>query len=250
MFGPFFNSLFSRLISGILIALPNWDSIRKKLSRFPMSLNPSYVYRKAKKMLKKLFKEESVMEKTKNKWDKKKIILLCKRDDSTWDEFIRDFHERLFKWCIQFTHYDIDRAWDLYQDSVCRFIRYLPVIKPRGSLSSNLYRIVRNTFLNTVKDIKEERKCLELYAQLCKNWAIPAANAEMVANEILMIVECLSTERQFEIFLLYYSGSSDQEIAEELSIEIKTVRVHIHHIRKKLKKYLHDFESDKKCSLN
>jgi RNA polymerase sigma-70 factor (ECF subfamily) len=155
----------------------------------------------------------------------------------------------IFGLCLSFVNNNNDEAWDLYQESIIKIIKSLPGLKQTESFISFLYTIVKNTFYDLCSKKQRRKEAYKIYAELRRGRQIPGADAAMLAAEILMIVELLASERELEVFLLHFLGLSCQEVSEELGISVYTVHVHLHNLRKKLKKYLDEFEADREYPL-
>ncbi len=172
------------------------------------------------------------------------LALLKKGDEKVYAYLFKAFYQALFNYAGRIVH-DVDFAHDIVQGVFCRFYENRKKIMIEGTLKSYLYRSVYNSCLDTlkhekVKNIYNDRVLLDFYL---KDIALaPEVELNLRREEIRKAIESSINklpERCRQIFVMSkIEEKSNQEIANELEISIKTVETQMRIALTKLRKDL------------
>ena len=176
--------------------------------------------------------------------------VISKRDISEFEN-IQDF-ELLFK-----EHYknlcayaylflkDADTSEDTVQEVFLKLWKNKEKISIETSLKSYLFRSVRNSCLNVIEHLKVREGYRESTTKGYESSQQPTIDQAIVnelEQKIKETIEMLPTERRKIFMMSRYEGLKYREIAEELSISVKTVENQMYKalgfMRDHLKEYL------------
>lgn len=144
---------------------------------------------------------------------------------------------------------DSDDAKDLVQETLLKALSNREKFKPDTNIKAWLYTIMRNTFINNYNKITKRISSVDTSEYLqCLNMnqnfiAQNKGTASFVMRDINKAITRLSEEHR-KPFMMYYVGYKYQEIAEELSLPIGTVKNRIHIARKELKQMLEVYRQE------
>jgi len=142
---------------------------------------------------------------------------------------------------VKFTQ-NIDDAEDLLQDTMLKAMRYYKHFDRGINLRGWLFVIMKNTFLNTYKRDMRDFSLITRQEQLSSPDLMMSATRNTAESSFAMadITKALdSLSGIYRIpFIKYIEGYKYEEIAEELSIPLGTVKTRIHQGREILKKRL------------
>ena len=133
---------------------------------------------------------------------------------------------------------NMEDAEDLLQDTFLKAIRYKEKYTEETNLKAWLFTIMKNTFINNyrravkAKEIIGEKTDLAM-AQAYSKIGTNDAEGNMLAKDILKAIDGLE-EAYKRPFTRYYNGYKYQEIAEEMSLPIGTIKSRIFIARKML----------------
>jgi len=139
---------------------------------------------------------------------------------------------------------DSQDAEDLIQDTMVKALRYKNNFKEGTNIKGWLYTIMRNIFINNYKRKKFQNTILDTTDNqyYLNSGSMQADTVTSVINEqdILSTIEELKPE--FKVpFKMFMEGYHYDEISEELSIPMGTVKSRIFHARRKLGAQLQAF---------
>lgn len=152
-------------------------------------------------------------------------------------QFLRGF-------ALQFTRND-DDASDLIQDTMLKAFRYKDNFKDGTNIKGWLYTIMRNIFINNYKRSKRSGVFLDATANGyfldgAGSMGVDEVSSSIDRKEIRAEIDKLDTG--FRVPLeMFMSGYQYDEIAQEMSIPMGTVKSRIFHARKKLTQSLQDY---------
>ncbi|PWS29678.1 RNA polymerase sigma factor [Pedobacter paludis] len=145
----------------------------------------------------------------------------------------------------QFTR-DEDEAKDLVQDTLLKGIRFCHNFESGTNVKGWLYVIMRNTFLNDYRKKQKRDLLVNTEEDISSAQLLPSASKNGSENSFIMgdIQKALSSlDDDCRIpFQRYFEGYKYQEIADELSIPLGTVKTRIHQARLELKKFLRTYK--------
>jgi len=157
-------------------------------------------------------------------------------DIASFEEFYKCYYKRLLNYCLMFVA-QTDQAEDIVQESFFAVWNKRKEINPEQSLTGFLFRTVRNSCLNSLKQKKVHDKFVEyslhadsideLYAIDFNDIGTDDPLQLNLFNEIKQAVSQLPEKRQHVFKLSKLDGLSHKEIAMQLGISVKGVERHI-----------------------
>ncbi len=134
-------------------------------------------------------------------------------------------------------------AKDLFQETALRAIKNKDKFRPGTNLKAWLFTIMKNIFINnyrkkakskTIHDSTDNMFYLNSGSVNIDN----GADSNIMMKELLSMIDGLD-ESLREPFLMHYQGFKYQEIADDLSLPLGTVKSRIFFARKSLKEQIH-----------
>ncbi len=149
------------------------------------------------------------------------------------------YYQRLVTFAFRFTG-DLDSARSIVQDIFVVLFEKRAEIRIHTSLKSHLFQSVRNRALNLVKHEKMKREHHALMALNSSEGEAPYDELEMndLQAQIAGVVNQLPAQCQKIFRMSREDGSSNQEIADKLSISKRTVETQISKALKRLREDL------------
>jgi RNA polymerase sigma-70 factor (ECF subfamily) len=184
------------------------------------------------------------------------LIRRCQRGDKLAIEaLIRRYQNYVFRLCYLVMRNEQD-AEDMTQETFIRAFRALPRFEIRQGVSFEawLYRISVNCCRSRMR-----RKWYQVLS-----WPDPAPQLvtepedqpdRLVVrseqrDEILEAIDSLGDKHRLVVILRYYTGLSNEEIAQALGIPSGTVRSRLHTARQRLKSLLSEYEESERRTLS
>lgn len=175
--------------------------------------------------------------------NKKEFInLLKKGDDEAFSQLVNLYSRRLFAYAVCLSG-DYSFAKDIVQEVFLKTFEYRKKLNPDYSIESFLYRITYNQFINNYHKNQSLLKVHDEYVKYL-NQTIEDKNEQDFDRMINLVNKAIEKlpKKCKEIFILSKKeGYTNMEIAEILSISIKTVESQITIAFKKLKKQTDSF---------
>jgi RNA polymerase sigma-70 factor (family 1) len=165
-------------------------------------------------------------------------------DEKAFEHLFRHYYQRLCHYAFTILH-DKDEAEEVVQQVFINIWGKKNNINVETSIQAYLYRATNNTCLNKLK----QKKVYSIHQEQVKHEnpvAEESTSETVISNElrdsINDAVELLPEQCKLVFQLSRFEGMKHQEIADELSISVKTVENHIgkalKHMREHLKDYL------------
>ena len=136
--------------------------------------------------------------------------------------------ERLYRTSLVFSKGNIDRAQEIFQETMLAACQSLGRYRGRASLYTYLYRILLNTHY---RFLRQERRRKDVPLDTVERFLGAKGNnplEEMVATErresLYQAIMSLPPKSQVVVLLRHLEGLSYEEIAKHLSIPLGTVR--------------------------
>ncbi len=180
--------------------------------------------------------------------DTEALIHRCQRGDRLAIEvLIRRHQNYVYRLCFLVMRNEQD-AEDMTQETFVRAFRALPrfEIREGASFEAWLYRISVNACRSRMR--RKWYQVLPWPEPGPQMVAEPERQPERLAvrgeerNQILAAIDTLGEKHRLVVILRYYSGLSNEEIAETLGIPSGTVRSRLHVARNRLRKLLAEME--------
>lgn len=161
--------------------------------------------------------------------------------------------DQLYGAAMRMTHNTAD-AEDLVQDTYARAFSSFHTFKPGTNLKAWMYRILKNTFINTYR--KKQRRPQQSSDENVEDWqlyeasqhhpvGLQSAEAEALDslpdNTVKQALEELPDNYREAVLLADVEGFSYKEIAEIMDSPIGTVMSRIHRGRAQLRKSLAEY---------
>jgi RNA polymerase sigma-70 factor (ECF subfamily) len=183
--------------------------------------------------------------------DEELVRLAGRGDAAALDLLFRRHRSRVWNLCFRVVG-DADAADDLTQESFLRVARYGAGFDGRSSVTSWLYRLVRNRCLDHEGARGRERAGREEWA-VAARWADEERREETVASETAsdhearcaLVAEALSRlkpEMREVLVLSRFEGMKYREIAELCDLSVANVKVRAHRAMKELRRAFLDVE--------
>ena len=138
---------------------------------------------------------------------------------------------------------DRDDALDLVQETYLKAISYREKLSDYSNLRVWVMTIMKNIFINNYRRKNKARDIMNEKYAVAKNLdsGFESTESYYTQNEINKSVDSLSDDLK-KPFAMYVDGFKYREIADELSINIGTVKSRIHTARQRLMESLKDFK--------
>jgi RNA polymerase sigma-70 factor (ECF subfamily) len=175
--------------------------------------------------------------------EKQVIGKIRKGDVQAFEWLFRQYYEKLCQWAYQYLH-DIDSAEEVVQDLFYHLWRNRSTMEFHASVKSYLYKAVSNNCKMQIRN-KGRRSAIE--ANLGSRISTPEEepSAVLEVKEIREVVNKTLDElpeKPAQIFRMSrYEGMKYREIAEKLSISIKTVEANMGKALKIFRKNLQEY---------
>ena len=159
-------------------------------------------------------------------------------DQGAFSDFFRKTYSRYLRYAWQFVQ-DRDTAGDLTQEAFVKVWQNRITIDGNKSLNSFMYRIIRNTCLNYLRDL---HPVIDITDWQSVDNRVDDSEENQENDEFMTkIWEAMKTlpDRQREAFeLSRFDGLTHEEIAEVMQISARTVNNHIVSALKHLRDYI------------
>ncbi len=169
--------------------------------------------------------------------DEKEIIAQIINGIDRYEELVRRYHVGLIIHCERILN-NRDDAQDIAQEAFIRAYLELDKFDPqKARFSTWLYRIAINLTIDQLR--KQKRKVDVENIELIAEVTMPTHMEDEERKAIHAAVAALEPLKHRQVIESYYwEGKSYQEIADELSVPINTVRTWIHRAKEQLKEQL------------
>ncbi len=170
--------------------------------------------------------------------DRRLVTLVHDGYENAFEEIVRRYGKPLIRYAAAIV--SPSRAEDVTQDAFSQALLALRDTDKKIDLRPWLYRIVRNTALNDLRD--QPPPSAPLTAQIAGvETPLDAAERREEIDQLVRRLRALPDPQRAAIVMRELEGRSYKEIAEILEIPIGTVMSRLHRGRKALQKRLYDF---------
>jgi RNA polymerase sigma-70 factor, ECF subfamily len=130
-------------------------------------------------------------------------------------------------------------AKDLYQETAFRALSNRDKFQPDTNFKAWMFTIMKNIFINNYRKRMKSNTVLDntdnqFYINSATHAAPNSAEGDITLKELNVLVEVLDESVRIP-FLMHFEGFKYQEIADELSLPLGTVKSRIFFARKELK---------------
>lgn len=165
-------------------------------------------------------------------------------DVKAFEKLFREYYAPLCHYAARFVK-DIDAAEEIVQDFFYNYWKNRETMTIRISVKSYLYRSVHNNALKYLEQLAVRKRYAETIQSSSSEMELSSLSEELDARELGRIIDSALMElpdRSRQIFRMSrFDGMKYQEIADKLSISVKTVESNmgkaLHILREKLKQY-------------
>lgn len=199
------------------------DRFFRKFVRLP----PSNIQLNVKKLLA-----------TKLKYSEEELVLALKRNERTAFEFLYDHYSGALFNIISKTLRDEERAADVLQESFLKIWKNIASYNPeKGRLFTWIMNIARNGAIDAARVEGRKPAMDDIENKAVLNERDVYEDSLTSSSEMKAIVNMLRPERKILIDMAYFQGYTHEEISEELSIPLGTVKSRIRTALQELKQY-------------
>jgi RNA polymerase sigma-70 factor, ECF subfamily len=165
-----------------------------------------------------------------------------------FNQAMAEHHDALSRFAMVLTH-DKSKAEDLVQETYLRAVRAQDQLRPDSNLTGWLFTIMRNIWLNQLRQARSDGRPLELDAapEGCLDWLDNVGSdphaifVRKIENEnVRAAVECLPHHYLEVVTLRHIEGLSYRQIACVLQCPVGTVMSRLGRAHKKLRLQLSD----------
>ena len=172
------------------------------------------------------------------KYSEEELVLALKQNERAAFDFLYDHYSGALFNIISKTLRDEERAADVLQESFLKIWKNIASYNPeKGRLFTWIMNIARNGAIDAIrvegrKPVMDDIEDVKVLNERDKYEDLQASSSEMRA-----IVNMLRPERKILIDMAYFQGYTHEEISEELSIPLGTVKSRIRTALHELKQY-------------
>ena len=163
--------------------------------------------------------------------------------------------DALYNFAIKMTG-DSDDASDLLQETYLKAFRFWENFEKGTNCKAWLFRIMKNTFINTYRKNKKEPdkvdyEEIENFYENIKPSSTDSAHLEkdiydnLLDDELSSAISSLPEDFRTVILLCEFEGYTYEEMADFVDVPVGTVRSRLHRARKMLFTKLYDYAGDK-----
>ncbi len=164
-------------------------------------------------------------------------------DKNAINELYAHYSERLYRFAFGYLKSEPD-ALDIVQEVFVRLWNSRKNLKQNTNIEAFLFTIAKNTIISIFRKKLSEKEYLQnLKFSIVKNNSDTEKQVDynILSEKVAQLIQQLPTQRQKIYVLSKEKGHTNQAIADELSISIKTVEDHMAKARKFLKKNLREY---------
>ena len=149
-------------------------------------------------------------------------------DPSGFDHLFYAYHKKIYYFCLKNGLNEQD-SQEVVQEVFTKFWLTRKKLDPSRGIQAYLYKIAKNQIIDEFRK-RVKRKAAEVY-QIRLLETKKYDHQEMEYQELVSLIRdtlrSLPEKRRIAFELSRYSGLSNQEIANEMGISIKTVELHL-----------------------
>ncbi len=160
---------------------------------------------------------------------------------NNFNRLVLDMATNLRPYAINLTK-DLDEAKDLLQETMYRAFTHRDKFREGTNLKAWLFTIMRNIFINRYRKKSKRKTMIDTtenlyYINSAQTTIRNRAESSFVMTDVVKAIDNLTDDYRVP-FVMHYKGFKYQEIADDLSLPLGTVKSRIFFARKALKKEL------------
>ena len=184
------------------------------------------------------FNVEQLLATSKVKYSEEELVLALKRNERTAFEFLYDHYSGALFNIISKTLRDEEKAADVLQESFLKIWKNIASYNPeKGRLFTWIMNIARNGAIDAVRVEGRKPAMDDIDDRAVLNEKDVYEESQNSSSEMKAIINMLRPERKILIDMAYFQGYTHEEISEELSIPLGTVKSRIRTALQELKQY-------------
>lgn len=172
------------------------------------------------------------------KYSEEELVAALKRNERNAFEFLYDHYSGALFNIISKTLKDEEKAADVLQESFLKIWKNIASYNPeKGRLFTWIMNIARNGAIDAVRAEGRKPAMDDIENTVVLNEKDTYEDSQTVSSDMKAIVDMLRPERKILIDMAYFQGYTHEEISEELSIPLGTVKSRIRTALQELKQY-------------
>lgn len=181
---------------------------------------------------------ERLLATSKVKYSEEELVLALKRNERTAFEFLYDHYSGALFNIISKTLRDEERAADVLQESFLKIWKNIASYNPeKGRLFTWIMNIARNGAIDAARAEGRKPAMSDIEETAVLNERDSYEDSQTVSSDMKAIIDMLRPERKILIDMAYFQGYTHEEISDELSIPLGTVKSRIRTALQELKQY-------------
>jgi RNA polymerase sigma-70 factor (ECF subfamily) len=186
--------------------------------------------------------------------DKELVDRILAKDPKVFNDIVRTFTKRVYMLAKELTQ-DHDAAEDLTQEVFIRVYRSMNTFRGDSKLSTWIYRVTMNAFINTTRTRQYEvsKTSAEFDDEMQNTDGITydvsdperVLSQKVIDEHIQEALKKLSPSQRTVFILRHYHDLPLKEIAEQMGNTEGTVKVLLFRATQNLQKYLQFYEADR-----
>jgi len=149
---------------------------------------------------------------------------------TAFQQAYEEYHERIYFYILGKSGSQYI-AEEVLQSAFCRLWQYRETLNEDLPLAAQLFRIANTIFINLLYKTAHEKKALNEYGSRkdgsATNDILYQVSHKETEQQIRQVIHAMPPVRRRVFELSRYQGLSYSQIAEELSISIRTVEAHV-----------------------
>lgn len=175
---------------------------------------------------------------SKVKYSEEELVSALKRNERSAFEFLYDHYSGALFNIISKTLKDEEKAADVLQECFLKIWKNIASYDPeKGRLFTWIMNIARNGAIDAVRAEGRKPAMDDIENTVVLNEKDTYEDSQTISSDMKAIIDMLRPERKILIDMAYFQGYTHEEISEELSIPLGTVKSRIRTALQELKHY-------------
>ena len=184
------------------------------------------------------FNVKRLLATSKVKYSEEELVSALKRNERSAFEFLYDHYSGALFNIISKTLKDEEKAADVLQECFLKIWKNIASYDPeKGRLFTWIMNIARNGAIDAVRAEGRKPAMDDIENTVVLNEKDTYEDSQTISSDMKAIIDMLRPERKILIDMAYFQGYTHEEISEELSIPLGTVKSRIRTALQELKHY-------------